>query len=176
MAMVIPWLKGFWQFQTLGIHRKTIFNIQAIDFRALVVNCCFFMQEIRKNLGWPANLNEINGKCLLSIKILSTRTEKTKTSWTSFVGFRRSNSKNKKKWSREARVLSGSAKIIRIVWIVPEIFGFEILKFSGLRAKSQNVHWAGSCSSVNQNWKTKKTYLGSSLNFQNLLEFLKSHE
>ena len=107
-------LKGFWQFQTLGIHRKTISSVQPIDFRALEVNCCFCMQEIRKNLGQPVKLNEINGKCLLSMRILSTRTKKAKTSWSSFARFRRSKSENKKNGSVIFAEVSESSRIFEI--------------------------------------------------------------
>ena len=102
--------------------------------------------------------------------------EKMKSSCSSFVQFRRSKCKTKKNLSSIFVEVSESSRIFRIVWVFPEIFGFENFKFLVSDPKSQNFQWAGSCSSDNQNRKTKKTYLGSSLNFQNLLEFLKSHE
>ena len=42
--------------------------------------------------------------------------------------------------------------------------------------ESQKLHWTRLWGSVSQNRETKKTYLAFSLKFQNLLEFLKSHE
>ena len=65
----------------------------------------------------------------------SARTEKTQSSWTSFVIFPSADFKKNKNVPQATRVLSESTKIIGIVWIVFENYFTKNLKFSSLDAK-----------------------------------------
>ena len=86
------------------------------------------------------------------------------------------NRKTKKTYLAFSLKLQNLLEFLKSHEYFPRSLDSKIWNFLVSDPKSEKVQRTGSCTSGDQNRKTKKTYLGSSLKFQNLLEFLKSHE